>query len=69
MVTSWIECSWITPASPTKKELDQEDLARIRLIHQLRKDMGVNDEAIPIILELLDQICYLHNEMSKKWGQ
>jgi chaperone modulatory protein CbpM len=32
------------------------DLARARLIQDLRQDFGVNDEGIAIILHLLDQL-------------
>jgi chaperone modulatory protein CbpM len=54
-----IRAHWVIPASSEMGEFDQEDLARVRLIHELQEDMGVNDEAIPIILHLLDQIHYL----------
>jgi chaperone modulatory protein CbpM len=32
------------------------DLARVQLIVDLKEDMGVNDEGVPIILDLVDQI-------------
>jgi chaperone modulatory protein CbpM len=31
-------------------------MARAQLIQDLRRDLGVNDEAIPIILDLIDQV-------------
>ena len=34
-----------------------------RLIHDLRQDMGVNEEAIPTVLDLLDQQCMACAEM------
>lgn len=39
--------------------LDEEDLARAKLIRELQEVFGVNDEAIPIILHLLDQLYFL----------
>jgi chaperone modulatory protein CbpM len=56
-----IRAHWISPASPSDSALDAEDLARIRLIHELMRDFGVNEEAIPVILHLLDQIYYLRS--------
>ena len=32
------------------------DVARLRLISELTEDMAVNDDAVPIILSLIDQI-------------
>jgi chaperone modulatory protein CbpM len=64
-IQKWIEEEWIHPAGPESQSLDQEDLARIRLIADLRGDLGVNDEAVPIILHLLDQIHYLRNHISR----
>jgi len=51
-----IEREWIIPLDTEKKTLDKEDLARILLIKDLKEDFGVNDESIPIILHLLDQL-------------
>jgi chaperone modulatory protein CbpM len=31
-------------------------MARAQLIHDLRHDFGVNDEAVPLILDLIDQV-------------
>jgi chaperone modulatory protein CbpM len=50
---------WIEPADPVESWFDHEDVARLRLIRELRQDFGVNDEAVPIILRLIDQLHYL----------
>jgi chaperone modulatory protein CbpM len=53
----WIEQRWVLPA---KREdtffFDDVDLARARLIRELRVDLMVNEEAIPVVLSLLDQV-------------
>jgi chaperone modulatory protein CbpM len=54
-----VQASWIHAAVPEKGIFDEEDLSRARLIHELQADFGVNDESIPLILHLLDQIYYL----------
>jgi chaperone modulatory protein CbpM len=53
----WIEAGWLRPGgSPSSREFSEIDLARARLIRDLRGDLGVNDEAIPVVLDLIDQI-------------
>jgi chaperone modulatory protein CbpM len=56
----FIEWEWIHPVDFDHKILDEEDIARARLIHELQQDFGVNQEAIPIILHLVDQLNLLH---------
>ncbi|MCE9596737.1 MAG: chaperone modulator CbpM [Spirochaetia bacterium] len=62
IIVEWIQNEWIMPAEPDNT-LDEEDLARIQLILNLRSEFGVNDEAIPIILGLLDQLHHLHHRL------
>ena len=47
--------------------MDEEDLARIRLICELKDEFGVNDEGVSIILQLLDQLNRMHLEVAKKF--
>lgn len=56
IIISFINEEWISPIDEELLMLDEEDIARINLIHELREDFGVNDEAIPIILHLIDQL-------------
>jgi chaperone modulatory protein CbpM len=53
----WIEEEWLIP-SRTADELafSEIDLARAKLIQDLKQDLGVNDEGVGVILNLLDQI-------------
>lgn len=51
-----LRAHWVLPAVPETVELDDADLARLRLILDLKEDFGVNDEAIPVILHLVDQL-------------
>lgn len=55
---------WISPASPENSELDDADVARLRLILELKEGFGVNDEGIPIILHLLDQLHTIHERLN-----
>jgi len=62
-LSNYIERNWISPTIENghERKFDEEDLARIQLILDLTRDFGVNDESIPIILHLVDQIHFLRN--------
>jgi chaperone modulatory protein CbpM len=47
---------WVIPADPERHCFDEEDVARIRLIKVLGEELEVGETAIPIILNLLDQL-------------
>jgi chaperone modulatory protein CbpM len=56
-LNAWIEADWLAPLTSGKTFVFSDaDLARARLIRDLRLDFGVNDEGIAIILHLLDQL-------------
>lgn len=62
---SWIEQNWVLPVREQDSFFfDEADVARVRLIAELRSDMGVNDDAIPVVLRLLDQIYSLRRALS-----
>jgi chaperone modulatory protein CbpM len=53
----WIDEQWLIPlASGSAPQFSDADLARVRLIRDLKLDLGVNDEGIAIVLHLLDQL-------------
>lgn len=60
-----VRAHWLSPAFPETSELDDEDIARLELIRELRDDFGANEEALPIILHLLDQIYFLRYQVSE----
>ncbi len=65
-VTQWIAQSWVLPIEEEGELLfDELDCARIRLIVELRRDLEVNDEAIPVVLRLLDQIYSLRRALDE----
>ncbi len=64
-LTLWIEQNWVLPAEEDGQYLfDSTDVARVRLIADLRRDMGVNEEAMPIVLRLLDQVYSLRHALA-----
>ena len=56
-LTAWIERGWVRPErSGAELVFADIDIARIRLIHDLRTAMRIEDETIPLVLSLLDQV-------------
>lgn len=54
---AWVEAGWLMPRrDEDAADFSDADLARARLIRDLQHDMGVNEEAIPIVLDLIDQV-------------
>lgn len=53
----WIESGWLRPeGSPVERRFSEMDLARARLVADLGGPLGVNQEGIDIILDLIDQL-------------
>lgn len=53
----WISNYWVKPdGDPADYLLHEIDVARVRLILELRDDLDVNETAFPIVLLLIDQI-------------
>jgi chaperone modulatory protein CbpM len=61
----WIEEEWLLPSRAANELVFTEmDLARAKLIRDLKHDMRVNDEGVGVILNLLDQIHGLRKVMA-----
>jgi chaperone modulatory protein CbpM len=54
---AWIEEGWVRPEHERGVLIFREiDVARVRLIHDLRRDLAIGDDTLPVVLSLLDQI-------------
>ncbi|MBW4093029.1 MAG: hypothetical protein HIU82_18300 [Proteobacteria bacterium] len=63
-LTAWIERGWVRPESGVAGwEFLEIDVARIRLIHDLRRQMDVAEDTVPIVLSLLDQVYALRAQL------
>lgn len=54
VLEAWVEAGWIL-----RREEDgptELDIARACLIRDLREELGVNDEGVEVVLDLLDQL-------------
>jgi chaperone modulatory protein CbpM len=53
----WIDNAWVRPdGQPGQYRFHDIDVARLRLIVELRDDLGVDETALPVVLSLLDQL-------------
>jgi chaperone modulatory protein CbpM len=65
ILRDWIDQRWIRPSSSEGEVLfDEADVARARLIHELKRDFAVGDEAMPVVLQLLDQVYALRKALN-----
>jgi chaperone modulatory protein CbpM len=64
-LSAWIEQHWVLPVEMDGDLLfDESDVARVKLIAELRNDLGVNEDAIPVVLRLLDQVYSLRRALA-----
>ena len=60
----WIVERWVLPEGGEGAYVFQEiDIARVRLIVELRRDLAIDDEAMPLVLGLLDQVYALRRRL------
>ncbi len=53
----WIGEAWIRPeGAPGAWRFREIDIARVRLIRELRVDLQLQEEALPVVLSLMDQL-------------
>lgn len=57
-LTEWVERGWVQPDPGSQGDwvFREIDVARVRLINDLRRDLDVTEEAVPLVLSLLDQV-------------
>lgn len=60
----WVERGWVRPEPADADWTFHEiDIARVRLIHDLRRRMDLHEEAIPLVLSLMDQVYDLRAQL------
>jgi chaperone modulatory protein CbpM len=66
---TWVERGWVRPdESGEDWEFQEIDVARVQLIHDLRRDMEVTEETVAMMLPLLDQLYELRGQMRRLLG-
>ncbi len=60
----WVERRWVLPVQQDGDLVFSEaDIARVQMILDLRRDMGIDDEAMPVVLDLLDKLYGVRRQM------
>ena len=60
----WIEERWVRPEAAAGAYMFREvDVARVRLILELRYELAIDEEAMPVVLQLLDQVYALRRRL------
>ena len=56
-ISGWIERRWVLPVRSGKNPaFDDADRARIRMILDFHRDLAIDDEAMPVVLDLVDRL-------------
>jgi chaperone modulatory protein CbpM len=62
----WIDNRWIVPDEHGGAWLFREvDIARVELILDIRRDFAIDDEAMPLVLGLVDQVYSLRRQLRR----
>jgi chaperone modulatory protein CbpM len=60
----WIAERWVRPEPMSGGYVFRDvDVARVRLIVELRRDLAIDEEALPVVLQLLDQVYALRRRL------
>jgi chaperone modulatory protein CbpM len=62
----WLEQRWLIPEETSAgMNFSDIDVARARLIQDLKSDFGVNDEGVDVVLHLMDQLHGLRRALAQ----
>lgn len=65
-LVQWVENRWVLPERSGDLWLFHEvDVARVELIQEIRRDFALDEEAVPIVLGLLDQVYGLRRQLRR----
>ena len=68
-LTIWIESGWVQPERTEGDWVFHEiDVARVRLIYDLRHELETPEETVPMVLSLLDQVYELRCTLAAVMG-
>ncbi|MFZ3235939.1 MAG: chaperone modulator CbpM [Stellaceae bacterium] len=62
----WVENQWVLAEQHGDTWLFHEvDVARVELIREIRQEFSIDDEAVPVVLGLLDQVYQLRRQLRR----
>jgi chaperone modulatory protein CbpM len=56
----WVANRWVLPEGEVFEEVD---VARVELLRDMRRDFHLDDDALPVVLSLLDQVYSLRRTL------
>jgi chaperone modulatory protein CbpM len=59
----WVRQGWIRPSAKAEPPFSEADMARAALIRDLEDKLGFDEEQVPVLLNLIDQIHGLRSEL------
>jgi chaperone modulatory protein CbpM len=64
-LTAWVQQRWVAPEPDGAGGwvFQAIDVARVRLIYDLRRDMDLAEDMVPLVLSLLDQVYELRGQL------
>lgn len=63
-LADWVGRGWVLPGgSAPDWSFAEIDVARVRLLHDLRHALAVEEESLPLVLSLLDQVYDLRHTL------
>ena len=65
-VVAWVENRWVLPERHDKTWIFHDvDVARVELILEIRQEFAIEDEALSLVLGLLDQVYDLRRQLGR----
>jgi chaperone modulatory protein CbpM len=69
-LSRWVENRWVVPETAAEEDgerwvFHEVDVARVELILDIRREFAVDDEALSLVLGLLDQVYSLRRQMRR----
>jgi chaperone modulatory protein CbpM len=62
----WVENRWVLPARRGGSWVfDEVDIAPVELILEIRREWALDDEAMPLLLGLLDQVYEMRRQLRR----
>jgi chaperone modulatory protein CbpM len=62
----WVENRWVLPERRDHTWIFHElDVARVELIVEIRQEFAIDEEALPLVLDLLDQVYALRRQLRR----
>src|SRR5438045_6786777 len=71
-LSRWVENRWVVPETAAedggeRRVFHEVDVARVELILDIRREFAVDDEALSLVLSLLDYVSSVRRRVPRRW--